>query len=931
MNINQDISMHPNSKIKVFISSKCDKAGEPPKYAPIRSELKQVIEKTGLASVYTFEDEAASTLSAGDHYTFALEDSDVCIFLIDNADGVSSGVQVEIDVVRKNNIKALYYFCDENKKEKTALEKSLMGAIFAKSKTVHKFSDLSENSANALIEDIVSIYHYYCVGKLQVADSGTNDKMQDLNISAVSKYQETTLPKSVLKNIDKTVDFILAITTGISFNRSLNQIQTSELDDWGVQFLPILFEGKSIKEFNASIFLDCLNKLQDKNFFNVVNLRWRAIQSYFNGNIEKCIENMQEALVAAKNTSQPSWIINDILIDLRNQHFEFCSEKNIYSESNAQKELDASEDELYYPIIDRSNESLNEKYIQGFYNKATKSPYTVPLRNDVSQYGKLLASTLIVALYNGSLTHILLFYNKIKDFLFYLSNCYDNWNFKRDLLKYAIITGTREEVLGVQNAYPEILRKLSAKDAEIIMKFCSQHPICYKRSQQQLLAFGTVGYYLSDETFKVYESHIIKLICSWLEDKHAVKTIGQSIFNNLSNISNRLSQDIIADICCKFIDKHYSRWYIDMFKFMYKCININKMSKENSKKLIDHIILVIQDKKERELIKYSALFLCSIRNQNRLMTEDLDKAIGKYLPDYYKNIYKLETTDNKTNDLPQFIEKYVQSIKANNQGQGIKSTCYGCDTREIATIRAILVLNNLQITDDLMDSIIKTISQTLLKSKESVSTKMDAVSLLCCIIVKYPQSYIRNKNIYQEIFDKEEQISGEDDFPFSSNIDNIALKISLRILFSAMEIDLYADLVEFLPYLKDNIATTISVSNFIAEYLELSGKTTFAKSTESVILYNAFAWLHMNYVNIRYNATRILMALLRNQENQGIINRQIISLIDTDDVYIKNLIIWHIFKNTGITEETKNYVLEVCKHDSNYVTRMLCKNVNFFD
>lgn len=143
--------LSPSQKIKVFISSKCDKAGDTPKYNPIREELKKLIESTNLATVYAFENESASTLSAGSHYTYALEDSDVCIFLIDNADGISKGVQEEIDTVRKKNKMALYYFCDENSAKKTELEKSLEGATNAKSKTVHHFGELSQNSAQALL------------------------------------------------------------------------------------------------------------------------------------------------------------------------------------------------------------------------------------------------------------------------------------------------------------------------------------------------------------------------------------------------------------------------------------------------------------------------------------------------------------------------------------------------------------------------------------------------------------------------------------------------------------------------------------------------------------------------------------------------------------------------------------------------------------
>lgn len=103
------LPLSPGQKIKVFISSICGVE----KYDKVRAELKNAIERTQLVDVYTFESKGASTLPAGDHYILALEDSDICIFLIDNADGIKPGVQAEIDAVKKHNIKALYYFCDE--------------------------------------------------------------------------------------------------------------------------------------------------------------------------------------------------------------------------------------------------------------------------------------------------------------------------------------------------------------------------------------------------------------------------------------------------------------------------------------------------------------------------------------------------------------------------------------------------------------------------------------------------------------------------------------------------------------------------------------------------------------------------------------------------------------------------------------------------
>ena len=178
--------------------------------------------------------------------------TDICIFLIDNADGINSGVQAEIDTVKKHNIKALYYFCDETQKEKTALEQSLTGAQFAKRKTVHSFSELSQDSARALIDDIITVYHYYCTGRI-VLKSEETDEVQRIEVAGMEKYQLSTIPKAILKNVDKCRDYILKFVLGYSRGRYSNEEEkTNEFDDWGLQFLSILFEGKSIKHFNIA-------------------------------------------------------------------------------------------------------------------------------------------------------------------------------------------------------------------------------------------------------------------------------------------------------------------------------------------------------------------------------------------------------------------------------------------------------------------------------------------------------------------------------------------------------------------------------------------------------------------------------------------------------------------------------------------------------
>ena len=719
------LPISPGQKIKVFISSICGVE----KYDKVRAELKKAIERTQLVDVYTFESRGASTLPAGDHYILALKDSDICIFLIDNADGIKAGVQAEIDTVKKHNIKALYYFCDETQKEKTALEQSLMGARFAKSKTVHSFSELSREGAQALIDDIVAVYHYYCTGRI-VLNSGENDEIQAVDVVGTEKYQLPIIPTSTLKNVDKCRDYFLKFVLGYSRGRYPGEMEnTSEFDDWGLQFLPILFEGKSIKYFNTAMYLDALKAQQDDGHYQVVQIRWQAIQAYFAEDIKKCVEYLETALSLAKETNQPTWVIKDILVDLRNVHWTCCTARNEYSDTPAQKELTESSEELYYPILDRIHESLHEKYIEGLYKKKIGSPYSVTIGNNLDPYGEMLASSLIVSMYNGSLTHILLIYEKIRDFVFYLSCKYDDWNLRLNLYKLAIFAGNEKEIKGIQDSFPEVLNNLTADEAKSIMDFCLNHPIKYKRLSSQLLAFGSVGYFLDDKYYESYEKSIVGEIKSWLNSDTPVVAIGQDIFRCLSGVAYRMSQDILSEICCQFIDRHYSRWYMDMFKFIATRIDLRKMSDSSAKALVEHINYVLDNEKERVQIEYSPAFLCVLRKQNRALTEGMDKRIAKYLSGYYEGIYKLETTENKNRDMPAFVKEYIERIRKSNETQGKDGVYFGHGAREIATVRSILLRASDALSGSVVTSSIDASARSLSAGNSSSETETPSTGI----------------------------------------------------------------------------------------------------------------------------------------------------------------------------------------------------------
>ncbi len=366
---------------------------------------------------------------------------------------------------------------------------------------------------------------------------------------------------------------------------------------------------------------------------------------------------------------------------------------------------------------------------------------------------------------------------------------------------------------------------------------------------------------------------------------------------------------------------------MDMFKFISNYIDLNKMSEDSAKKIVEHIITVIDDEKGREQVNHAATFLCVLRKQNRALTENMDKKVAQYFPKYYNGIYKLETAINDGQELHDFVKGYIERIKTSNETQGKNGTYFGHGTREIATVKIILSGEGVTCAPETMDDLISTVINTLVFSKESISIKLDAIALLIYIAIKHPEDYARNQHVYENLFNKQDEIEITDNSFLSSNIDGISLKIGLRFLYTAMGKDVHGDILELMPLIQGDVATTIAVSKLLVEYLETNATIILPPTIDAIVLQNVLQWLNSEHLDVRWNAVRILLALSRNIDNQGVVNHQLITLIDSNGVHIKNLIIRQLYKISGITDSTREYIMSKCKNDANYVVRKVCDEV----
>ena len=139
--------------------------------------------------------------------------------------------------------------------------------------------------------------------------------------------------------------------------------------------------------------------------------------------------------------------------------------------------------------------------------------------------------------------------------------------------------------------------------------------------------------------------------------------------------------------------------------------------------------------------------------------------------------------------------------------------------------------------------------------------------------------------------------------------------------------DVYSNLLELMPYIKDDLSTTIAVAKILRDYLDISDTIMLPPKIESLVLQNVLNWICSKNLDLRFISTCILIKLGKNKEYSSVVSNEMLKLIDSDGLNIKNLIIQHINYIEWSTPDTKDYILFKCKQDANFVVRKVCTEI----
>ena len=559
-----------------------------------------------------------------------------------------------------------------------------------------------------------------------------------------------------------------------------------------------------------------------------------------------------------------------------------------------------------------------------------KSPHSISIGRDLTSYSNLLASKYVFSCINGSITHMLLLYDHLKDLSHHLTSIYPDWHFRMLLLESTIIIRNKNDLNGLLKRYDDILCKMNAEDAKKVYEFSSNSPIEHYKFISNLEAFKAVGYFLSDNDFITIWNDLFNRIKNWLSCENPNVTIGDRLFSALSENVLRIDINELVEICCITIERDYGRFYDDMFKIFTKPIDLSRLVEKNSLRLIDNIISIIINKEKRQTINSFKSAVITLRKKNAFMTKLFDDVIKDNMPEFYYDTYEIDVfiKDGKL-DVSSYLQKELKIIQNRNSTQGENGVFRSYASDPINTIRYLIENSIFTFSNDQINSILNITTETLLNTKLSVQEKSNSIKLIITLSRRYKNALFSNNGLIEKLKKSENEITSCNDM--FTNLTENTIRLCYQFLIYCFGLGNWSTLMEIFSDIKDDEPALIHASSFVSHFLEQYSSNELDSEVVSLILQNSLLWCREENVDIRWHAIYNLLLLAGDLRCSSVVCNQLVRAIDTDNVYIKNRISWHINKIKSIDKSTYDYILQKALLDTNYVVRMRYSNLESDD
>jgi len=927
--------MRSEEKIKVFISSKCggerinfdelvktessDKKAVADKairtnYDIVRRALQVALENTGFIETYIFEDDAASTSSSREDYLFKLDQSDVCLFLIDNFDKeISKGVLLEVERAKQTNRKSIYLFLKDRNREETDLQKNLKGPDGGHYSDIYDIREFIDAGYKAVITDIIETYQKYCRGYL----SENKKETASVEITAGSFPTDTTdIDKQIFKNLGLTKNKIASLI----YRPNEKDVQTSDIDKLCLDILEFLLGEKKFKDINLDSLLKTLGTIQSPKLHEIVSRRWEVITSFYNGDLESALSTIEAIHKAfSEDVSIPKWLINDVLIDWRNLKTISDHTRSAYDFS-VQEKIDQQNSLIFFPLVDRFSTNIDEDIWDRNFKIFTGSTYSTTFYNLEHLFG-YISNYLFAAIYYGSYTHIAYTLKEIQKALFDVVQKENNLLHKIQLMRISKLRGDESNFDNILNKYGPSLSHSTTREILDLYELADTKPLQYEKSKWKIILFRGLGYYFSAVDYEIVSNEILGFSREWISEGNINIFLGEKLFKALRSNVRRLSQEEIVAFTMKVLDKKYYRFFDSVFEILSE-IDFSKLSKELIKRVLSQITVALDNDDKKQSYTHVERLLIRMRKGQDNFSNEIDGIAEKFYPEFYKKDYNLEVFPEKRDT---HIQRYIDSAKAGNEIQGKNGTFIGFVDRPYHTIRKIIELEKPSLSEELLNELLETILNTLCLETQTRAEKIDSIGLLM-ILKKQDLSYNYNWDNYYSKLEQHfsEMEKGHSDL-FSKD-DALSLQLHLIFIRITFNVDCLQELLEILALLNSSEEYEI-ISSLIAlkDFLSFEVNNLVGKPVLPILVQYISAFCFHESHDVRYHTVRSLYLLIESQYADFVVNR-LSKMMDDDDYKVRWAVLHQVSMIKKINELTYNYIIGKAKIDNNYLVRRVVES-----
>lgn len=897
-------------KLKVFISSKCDG-----KYAVARKALKTLFDVTGLVETYVFEDDPASSEDTRSAYLEYVDYSNLCIFLIDNEDGVPPAVLSEEKRAKDKHLRLLYLFCDENKKEPTPMQEEITSSLSQKYYVVHEFADMVLKAYCSVMQDLITVYrkkdepfpveeHETESAECESFNTGTNS----LPISVFSNYPFVTseLTKSILPD------------TSLDEKKEVPLLERLLSD----HLKTVLFQ----KPFDEIVIDGICNEVEAKNegeICEVLRLRYQAQKCYYLTKYDECLELLQQAIsFAMEKQSIPTWIANDIaldilkiqrLIDERNSTFTF--------DSLGQKIIEKSGEPVYYPYLDRQVEILQEKIANKYYSEINISPYTINL-GGIDQVFSPLANAFCIAEMHGSIAQTEMTRDRLISVYSMLCTLYEDHDLLVEYMKYLITNRDAKKLDTAIRTYNQSIDILNGQDVDEILN-CINHmfdPV-HKIMSKSLLV-SRLGYYMSDTAYSALYQELVEIAMRWVREEDRIYNVKTYIFDFFGQNTYRAKGKDIVSFICDVFNRNLESYYIDCLKVLQN-VDFSALDCENQIKIKKILIDISSKENEQVLFQYCSSVVIVFCKNAKVSYEDLETKIAENYPAFYQDTFLLEMSNPRGRDLSEYIKAYLEEAKSRNKTQGQNGSYTSFSHESFDVIYNIIVVEEISLSAELLKKIIDVCLETLSSKKQTIQAKRAAVRLLQLVFFRTrEQAFIWDETSRQMIANMSTFSVGSEMNFFSKDTNDI-LSFQYRLFIHVAFKHRCEVLLDQLYSTDSSEAyTLVQLLKIITDFLKCAKDQLEDETLVSAFLYYCIFMSRHKERDVKYYASLCLIELTNFAKARRLALIHLSRIMDSGSQTSKIAIITRLGQIQ--VNEDDSYLRQIInkgKSDSNYLVR----------